>query len=156
MLYSIPIIINFLWLINSFNKSRKVRTIRGTIKNFTLYPLAIVILVLFSCLKDPFVYPDNITYYYGFINNWEGEETVNFGYLFLNDLVKIIWKNFYLFSAIVAIIINVAYGKFIKDYSPNIWLSLLLFIFINYYPAFFLLRQYLAKTSYDSYQLCTL
>lgn len=144
MLNSIPINILILWLINNFNKSRKVRTIRGKVKKFNLYPLAIIIIVIFSCLKDPFVYPDNIAYYYGFIYDWEGEETVNFGYLFLNNFIKIIWKNFYLFSAIVAIIINIAYCKFIKDYSPNIWLSLLLFIFINYYPAFFLLRQYLA------------
>ena len=144
MLYLIPIIIIILWLINSSNKKRKVRTINGTIKKFSLYPLAIFIIVIFNCLKDPFVYPDNIAYYDGFTYNWDDEETVNFGYLFLNNFVKFIWKNFYLFSAIVAIIINIAYCKFIKDYSPNIWLSLLLFIFINYYPAFFLLRQYLA------------
>lgn len=143
MLYSIPIVIIILWLIDRSITPYSIRAIRGY-KKSRIYGLAIFIIVAFSCLKDPFVYPDNIAYYYGFIYDWEGEETVNFGYLFLNNFIKFFWKNFYLFSAIVAIMINIAYGKFIKDYSPHIWLSLLLFVFINYYPAFFLLRQYLA------------
>ena len=32
----------------------------------------------------------------------------------------------------------------IREYSPQIWVSLVLFILNNYYPSFFLLRQYLS------------
>ena len=39
---------------------------------------------------------------------------------------------------------NRAFAIVIEEYSPYIWFSLILFILINYYPSFFLLRQHLA------------
>lgn len=146
MLYIIPIIIVFLWFIDYLSK--KTKSILGykrlLIDNNSLYHISVLILIAFYSFKDPFLYPDNLNYYYGFIRNFNGYDTINWGYILLNNIVKVIWNNFYFFSTIVGIIIITSYSIFIKRNSPYIWLSLLLYILINYYPSFFILRQYLA------------
>lgn len=113
----------------------------------TLYVIAILILILFCALRDGFLYPDIDNYYdyfrYGY-TQLDLQEQFNFGYATLNHFCKLLSSSFQFLLLVVSLIILLLYSKAIKDYSPYIWLSLILFILINYYPSFFLLRQYLA------------
>jgi hypothetical protein len=114
----------------------------------SLYLAAVVLLIIYCGLKDPFLYPD-ITNYYDyfkgdFINATEG--TLGIGYLILNRISRLLSPSFFLLLMIISIIVIYSYAKFILEYSPYIWLSLLLFLLVNYYQSFFLLRQYLAMS----------
>ena len=110
------------------------------------FNIAALVLLLVDGLRDPFIYPDNEIYYEYFKGDHlaNGEGTINFGYNLLNVSLNVFTYKFFIFSFVVALIINWGYVKFIKTYSPYMGLSLILYIMINYLPSFFLLRQYLA------------
>ena len=110
-----------------------------------IFYFAIVLLVTYCALRNAFLYPD-ISNYYDFFINGKSYALGNFGvgYLFLNRFVRFFSSSFQVLLAVVSIIVIGSYAKVIKEYSPYIWLSLILYILINYYPSFFILRQYLA------------
>lgn len=147
-LYLVPILLLVLSLISKNNRiSHRPSLINNTIntQHYRLFKVATIFLVIFSGLRDPFVYPDNISYYYGFNDlRYLEDDTINQGYIWINVIFKSIWPNFYFFSFVVSTIITISYCNFIRKYSPFVWTSLILFVLINYYPSFFLLRQYLA------------
>lgn len=111
-----------------------------------LFNYAVIFLALINGLRDPFIYPDNISYFEFFKGDFSAadEGTLNGGYLLFNWLMRCIFPHFQYFCVIVAFILCFSYAKLIKLYSPYIWLSLILYVLINYLPSFFLLRQYLA------------
>ena len=106
----------------------------------------IILLIVYSGLRDPFLYPDISNYYEYFRGDMSNatEGTLGLGYLTLNRISRLISPSFFFLIMIISVIIIYYYAKTIWDYSPYIWFSLLLFILVNYYPSFFLLRQYLA------------
>lgn len=138
MLYGIFYITLFFALLSSFSTNKMT--------NKLVYKSTILILIVFCGLRDPFIYPDNISYYEFYIGDFSAadEGTLNIGYLFFNWLMGIILPHFQCFCFVVSIIIICSYSKVITLYSPYIWLSLLLYVLINYLPSFFLLRQYLS------------
>lgn len=107
---------------------------------------AVLFLIVVCGLRDPFIYPDNISYYEFFNGDFSAADdgTLNIGYLLLNGAMGMLTSSFQVFCFVVALIITCSYSKFIISYSPYIWLSLFLYVLINYLPSFFLLRQYLA------------
>lgn len=113
-----------------------------------LFIAAIILLIVYCGLRDPFLYPDISNYYDYFRGDFSNatEGTLGVGYLLLNRVSRLISPSFFLLLMIIATIVIYSYAKFILDYSPFIWLSLLLFILVNYYQSFFLLRQYLAMS----------
>ena len=143
MLYIVPIVILFLWHFSPNTwRVTQYDFFRNRNRKFLL---AVAIITIFSCLKDPFIYPDNISYYEWYKSLVFDDDSLNFGYIIYNHIISFISNNsHFLFFAISAIAINIGYSKYIDRYSPNLWLALILYILINYYPSFFLLRQYLA------------
>lgn len=138
MLYGILLLIIFLSFFSRIEKGRY---------NKQLFTLAVIALIIFCWLRDPFLYPDIGNYYDFFIGYTNGmEDNFGLGYTVLNTVSRSFTSSFYVFMLIVAIIIISSYAKIIKDYSPYIWLPLLLYLLINYYPSFFLLRQYIAMS----------
>ena len=135
MLYSLP----FICLVPSllFRNDKKV--------SILFYKLVVCFLIIFCALKDPFLYPDNDNYFYFFRGDVnEFEENFGLGYTMLNHISRIFSPSFYFFMMMIAVIVITSYAIIIKRYSPYIWASLFIFILINYFPSFFLLRQYLA------------
>ena len=115
--------------------------------NNRLYWIAVSILIVFSALRDGFLYPDIQNYFDYFrtgYTDFDFQEQFNVGYGFLNKVCKFFSSSFQFLLIVISIIIISFYAKAIKEYSPLIWLSLILYVLINYYPSFFLLRQYMA------------
>ncbi len=115
-----------------------------------LFNIALLFLCLICGLRDPFIYPDIENYYdwfYGDMSNME-EGSVNIGFLLLNKIVYLIAPSFFAFCFVVSAIVVSGYGRIIKLYSPYIWMSLLIYVLINYYPSFFLLKQYMAMAMF--------
>lgn len=119
----------------------------GKKSNKTLFWGAVVVLILYCSIRDGFLYPDIQNYYdyfkYGY-TEFDFQEQFNMGYGLLNKICKFFYPSFQFLLIVITILIISLYAKSIKDYSPYIWLSLILYVLINYYPSFFLLRQYLA------------
>lgn len=138
MYYGILVVVVFLALASMLVKTRAEKML--------LFYLAVFLLLLVNGLRDPFIYPDNISYFDFYKGDFyvADEGTLNVGYLFFNWLLGKLTPHFQVFCFIVATILTCSYAKLITRYSPYIWLSLLLYILINYLPSFFLLRQYLA------------
>lgn len=110
-----------------------------------LYMAAVLCLLFFCAFRDGAWYPDILNYYDYFKGQYGlSDENFGWGYKLLNNSCRSISNEFQLLLIVISIIVVWSYTKFIKDYSPMIWLSLLLYMLINYYPSFFLLRQYLA------------
>lgn len=107
-----------------------------------LYVFAILLLILFSALRNAFLYPD-ISNYYDFFNGQYllSDENIGDGYRLLNTVCHWFSSSFQFLLIVISILVVGVYGKVIKKYSPYIWLSLFLYILINYYPSFFILRQ---------------
>ena len=110
-----------------------------------LFLIAILFLILFSGLRDPFNYPD-IGNYYDYFVDPNGADVENFGpgYNFLNLIFVQSFSSFYSLMFAISAIVVINYAIVIRLYSPYLWLSLFLYLLINFYPSFFLLRQYLA------------
>lgn len=136
MLYYIVFVILIIALI-AINSDKKV--------NNVLYLGAVAVLILYSGLRNAFIYPD-INNYYDFFEGQESFSLENFGtgYTILNDICRWITPSFQFLLIVIALFVVYCYTHIIKRYSPYIWLSLLIYIFINYYPSFFLLRQYIS------------
>lgn len=116
-------------------------------KKRLIFNFAVIILILVNGLRDPFLYHDNDNYYYFFKGDVQDEikkGTLNAGYLMINSLIGFFTSSFQVFCFVLAAFFTCGYAKLIKTYSPFVWLSLLLYVLINYLPSFFLLRQYLA------------
>lgn len=113
----------------------------------TLYWGTVVILIIYCALRDGFLYPDIQNYFdyfkFGY-TDYDFQEQFNVGYGVLNRVCKFFSSSFQFLLTVISIIIISFYAKAIKEYSPFIWLSLILYVLINYYPSFFLLRQYIA------------
>ena len=110
-----------------------------------VYPLAVGVLIVYSALKNPFIYPDISGYYDTYRYGADHvKDKLEYGYEFLNWAFRNLSSSFHFFLASISIIVISSYAKVIKDYSPYIWLSLILYILINYYPSFFLIRQYIS------------
>lgn len=137
MFYIIIYILLFLAFISYTLKKRRGK--------MTLFYFSVVLLTVINGLRDPFIYPDNISYFEFFKGDFSAADagTLNWGYLCFNWLMGFL-PHFQFFCFIVAIILTCSYAKLITSYSPYIWFSLILFVLINYLPSFFLLRQYLA------------
>lgn len=141
---------------------------KGTDK--ILYTFVVLFLIVFSALRDPFVYPDNINYYDFFNGDYSSADvgTVNVGYKLLNSVINYVLPYFQVLCIVLSIVIINSYAKLNTKYSPYPWLGLLLFVFINYYSQFFLLRQfaampfiflsleYIIKRDQKKYWLCIL
>lgn len=107
--------------------------------------IAIAILVAYSALRDGFLYPDTTNYYDYFRGQYELEsENFGTGYYLLNEGCRLFSNSFQFELIIISIITIYGYAKAIKDFSPYIWLSLILYVLVSYYPSFFLLRQYIS------------
>ena len=137
MLYYIVFFILFLAFLSSLSKNKASKDM--------LFSIAVIALILFNGLKDPFLYPDNIAYYYYFNQHFDyaADGTLGWGYVTLNKIIYFFTSSFYVYCFIVALLITKSYTDTIRKYSPYKWLALLLFILVNYYSTFFLLRQYL-------------
>lgn len=137
MLYYIVYFILFLALLSSISKDKAVR--KG------LYSFAVFVLIVYCGIRDPFIYPDNINYYYFFNGHYDyaDEGTLGWGYVTFTKIISFFTSSFPIYCFIVSWLIIGSYSKAIKEYSPYRWLSLIIFILVNYYPTFFLLRQYL-------------
>lgn len=138
MFYGIFVVLALLFLV-----SRNI--IEDSDKMLVFYA-AVSFLVVICGLRDPFIYPDNISYYEFYTGDFSAADdgTLNKGYLLFNWLMGYLAPTFQVFCFVVAIIIICSYSKLILLYSPYIWLSLFLYVLINFLPSFFLLRQYLA------------
>jgi hypothetical protein len=113
--------------------------------NDFFFVVAVSVLVLFCGMRDPFLYPDMGNYYDYFVGDvGDLDENFGLGYSILTYSFNLLTGSFFLFLLVISTFTITSYTIFIKKYSPYIWLSLLLYLFINYYPSFFLLRQYLA------------
>lgn len=136
MLYYILIVILFLALLAKAS-GKKGR--RG------LYVFAILLLILFSALRNGFLYPDISNYYDYFNGQYRlSDENMGVGYRLLNTVCHWFSSSFQFVLIVISVFVVGCYGKVIKEYSPYIWFSLFLYVLINYYPSFFILRQYLA------------
>lgn len=136
MLYIILVIIIALSIFSRFSK-------RKAEENWFL--LAAIVLVSYSALRNGFLYPD-IENYYDYFRGQYGLDSENFGigYKLINDVCHLLSNSFQFELAVISIIVVYGYAKAIKNFSPYIWLSLILYILVSYYPSFFLLRQYIA------------
>ena len=136
MLYYILIVIVFLAMLAKVSETAWHRI---------LYVFAILLLILFSALRNGFIYPDIHNYYDIFNGKYRFlDDNVGVGYRLLNTVCHWVTSSFQFFLIVISIFVVGCYGKVIKEYSPCIWFSLFLYILINYYPSFFILRQYLA------------
>lgn len=109
------------------------------------YVIAVIVLMTYSALRNAFLYPD-IANYYDYFRGQYGLDSENFGigYKLLNDVCHLFSNSFQFELAVMSVIVIYGYTKVIKELSPYIWMSLLLYVLISYYPSFFLLRQYIA------------
>ena len=136
MLYYILIVIIILAIFSKISNKKAE-------KNWFL--LAVIVLVGYSALRDGFLYPDISNYYDYFRGQYElDSENFGIGYKLLNDVCNLFSNSFQFELAIISIIVIYGYVKVIKEFSPYIWLSLILYVLGSYYPSFFLLRQYIA------------
>ena len=136
MLYVILVVIIALAIFSKFS--------RGKAKE-NWYLLASIVLISYSCLRNGFLYPDIANYYDYFRGQYElDSENFGIGYKLINDMCHLLSNSFQFELAVISIIVVYGYTKAIKNFSPYIWLSLILYILVSYYPSFFLLRQYIA------------
>ena len=70
--------------------------------------------------------------------------SMELGYVFFNKLCSHISQDFGFFLLIVNFILLVSYFKIIVNYSPYIYLSIILFVLTTYGQSYFVLRQHLA------------
>lgn len=121
--------------------------IANNYKKSNLFQIAIVLLVVFAGVRDPFIYPD-IEEYLIYFKTEEfsngSTESVNIGYNFLSKVVYTLTGNFYFFSILVTCIIVFLYAWFISKFSPNKNISVFIYVLTLYFSSFFLLRQCLA------------
>ncbi len=138
MFYGIPIVLILFFFVSK-------ALVEDSDKMLVFYS-AVLLLIVVCGFRDPFIYPDNISYYEFFKGDFSAADdgTLNKGYLLFNGVMGMITSSFQVFCFVVAIIIIGSYSKLIISYSPCIWLSLFIYVLINYLPSFFLLRQYLA------------
>ena len=135
MLYGIPLIVVFISLLSNIDKRYKN----------IFFLTAILVLIIFCGLRDPFLYPDIGNYYDFFKGDFnDKDENFGLGYSMLNKSFSILSSSFYFLIMGISILVISSYAQLIKSYSPYIFISLILYITINYYPSFFLLRQYVA------------
>lgn len=136
MLYCVFFIVIIFTLISGNEKT-------GSYK--LLFVLSVLFLMTVSAFRDAFLYPDISNYYDYFRDQYEKpDENFGVGYKILNIISRRFFPNFQFLLVVISIFVIESYARVIKRYSPYIFFSLLLYILINYYPSFFLLRQYLA------------
>lgn len=137
MLYGTVFFIIFLALSSELLKKKSEKRV--------LFSFAIFFLVLVNGLRDPFLYPDNINYYYYFSGYFSeaADGTLGWGYITLTKIIRFFTASYPVYFFIIAYIIVSSYAKVIKEYSPYKWIALIIFLLVNYFPSFFLLRQYL-------------
>ena len=116
-----------------------------------------VLLALFCGLRGEFVGRDTHSYQEIFKYVAQGETThiVEFGYLFFLKFIIYLGGTQQLVFLIFASLTVFCFVKFIKSYSNNIYLSLLIFVFIGpfYLSTFNQMRQYLAIGIFLAYLL---
>lgn len=66
------------------------------------------------------------------------------GFVIISKALYFITSNVYVYIGLIGVIITVCYYELIKNNSPIIWLSCLLFLIISFNQSLFVLRQYLA------------
>ena len=138
MLYLVPFLITCLGLLSLITQNKSKRL---------LFHLAVLFLIVFCALRDAFLYPDIQNYYdyfkYGY-TEYDLQDQFNYGYGLLNTICALFTSSFQPLLIVISFITVSFYSRAIKEYSPYLFLSLILYVLINYYPSFFLLRQYLA------------
>lgn len=115
----------------------------GTKKDL-FFSIALLVLLLFNALKKYVLFPDQDEYEYMLKTLDYGRYRVNVGYNIFNELIHNIWCNYTFLSFIVVTFVIFSYAKVIRMYSPYRWMSLFLFIIVNYVLSFTLVRQYIA------------
>lgn len=143
------IIILFMFILTLFEgRSENVNgKIISSRKDKTLFMLGTIVLLVFSVLKDPFIYPDILNYSYIFDYGMEGtlsEESINIGYLLINRLFRVFSHNFVVFSAFITCVTSFSWFFFIKKTSIKPVFSLFIYILVIYFPSFWLWKQYMA------------
>lgn len=115
------------------------------------FKFAVAVLIIFSALRYPFDYADQLNYasffYKGYLyDDWATGENFNVGYSILNKLVHSISPSFQLLEVVISLFVVMGHAFFIKKYSPSIMLSLFIYVLVAYFWSLVTVRQYLAIT----------
>ena len=124
MFVGLLIIIFLLFLLSGTTKNRSKRNL--------CFSLTLILLILFNALKKYSLFPDQEIYEY-MLNTLDFEwGRVNVGYVVINKLIHSIWNNYSFLTFICATWVISSYATIIRKYSPYPWLSLFIFIIINF------------------------
>jgi len=143
------LLIIFIILAISFSRDPKSKAAN------LFFILSLCLLFVFTVLRNEKIGADTKTYYMGFIDiynkgiessfpyifNWE------IGYILYNKLITFFSHSYYAFTISVSFPIYISLYFFIKKYSPNPFVSLMVFICMGFYQqSMFVIRQWLAIT----------
>ena len=99
-------------------------------------------------------FQDIIHYRINELHNSEWILSFEIGYLVFMKIVSFVTSNFNVFLAVSSVIMLSSYYNVIRKFSPNIFVSIVLFLVTIYDQSFFVLRQHLAMSilvlSWDS------
>ena len=137
-------IIGFLWMLASCTNDK-------TAKRF-LKILAYSSILFLTCFRSISIDPDTPMYvnYFGTINKLKWSNVFEFrsfevGDVFLFKLIGSIWNDERFFIIVMACITTIPFFVFIETKSKNIYLSLLVFLAMDFwFGSIFLMRQYTA------------
>ena len=142
MFYVLPIVVGIISLPSFISRNER----EGRIA-FILFMCALMVL---TGLRKTSPFPDMVNYEVFFFTgeyyaSWSTTEGVNIGYQLLNNLFH--WTNsFQVFVFFVTLFIFLGFTRTIDLYSPYLFLSLFIFLIVDFHLSCFLLRQYLAVT----------
>lgn len=142
-------------LISIFDENKIINKLKTRIPNYAKYLyVSLFFLILFITIfrspeglsADYFTYQDifrnannSLTF---LINKFPGNDI---GFLLLNKALRLFTDNFHILLLLLHFTILFSFFNFIKKFSKNIWLSILLLVTIGgYYISFNLIRQFLA------------
>lgn len=139
----------------TINGSSSIECIKKGDKAFLLFFMGSLIIIRFlinpQSLPDTWYYADNFSSisrldwksilvdggnYYGIPDEK--------GFIALSKIISYISKNDYIYIGIIGVIIISFYYLLIRDYSPLVWFSCVLFLLGSYNQSLFVLRQYIA------------
>lgn len=118
-------------------------------KNNLFINIAFIALFIILIIRQPISDMKNYFNYFSYLKNASIEQFLNFKlelmYKVLNIVIANIWFNERFFMFVIDVITTLGVYIFIKKYSKNYLITLLLFITIGtYYMQFFILRQAIA------------
>lgn len=127
----------------------KVIPIKKEKKNLLFLKISCIVLFLILAIREPISDMNNYLNYFEYLNTASFSEILNlnleFLYKILNIVIARIWNNTKFFMIVIDLIGVIASYYFIKRYSKNYLISVMLFVTIgSYYMQFFILRQAIA------------